>query len=348
MRITFLLMNILIILASCKSLKVSKVDSEIFHILNKITYQHNEITDEDNAYHSIAEYLNKQEIAKLKTWKNQESGLDFFDIADCIGCSNDFSKFKPLYKAGKGNFIHFGLKKSNGIENLVFTNKGKFLTHFFIYKGVSPFQIEEELNKRGKREYIINSIFPTNIDVHEIYLKHLEYSDENNNGEWYNTKFPMEVEYYINVKEKQPILRFKFKGGYYSSQNYDLNGDLRIIHFFEPAFVENKIGLNQQSSFSTKAKGYYGEATFFLIKLEEKMNLNLVINSKVIGKTFQFSVLESNSFKTIDQFVNTPSEFYTSYNENLDKGEYLVRVINGGSTPWDRPLYVLNLKKVKL
>ena len=156
----------------------------------------------------------------------------------------------------------------------------------------------------------------------------------------------MALEYYINVKEKQPVLQFKFKGGFFSYQRDDTNGDLRMIHFFEPKFVGNPVDFNEPPSSSSKTKGYYGEATFFLIKLEEKMNLIIEINSKIGGKAFQFSIFENNTFKTIDQYKNKPSELYTTYNKNLEKGEYLIRVINGKSTYRNTALYDLNLKKV--
>ncbi|WP_108866877.1 hypothetical protein [Aquimarina aquimarini] len=348
MKKTFLFIIILAILASCKSLKVLKTESEIFNILNKITYQHKDITDKNEGYHNVADFLNESEITKIEAWKSPEPTLENFYGADCIGCSNDIKKFTPIYRAEKGNFIHFGLKKSMGIENLVFNKKGAFITHFFTYQHYSQSQIEKELKERGNSGYVISGIFPTTINANHIYLKHLEYSDQTDNGEWYNTSFPMALEYYINVKEKQHVLRFKFKGGFYSYQRDDANGDLRMIHFFEPEFVANAVDFNQQSSFSSKTKGYYGEATFFLIKIEKKMNLSVVINSKIVEKKFQFSILENNSFNTIEQYVNKHSELYTTYNKNLEKGEYLIRVINGKSTYWNMPLYDLNLKKVKL
>ncbi|MCD8416065.1 hypothetical protein G1J88_11695 [Tenacibaculum dicentrarchi] len=348
MKNTPILILFAFLLAGCVSTKITKEEKEIFEILNKITYQHNNITDEDIDYHTIAGFLNENEILKLKIWKSTEPTLKNFYNTECIGCSNNINKLTPIYRVEKGNFVHFGLKKSIGIENLVFNKKGNFITHFFTYQSYSQAQIEKELKKRGNDTYVISGIFPTIINTNEIHLKHLEYSNQTDNSEWYNTAFPMELEYYINVKEKQHVLRFKFNGGFYSYQKDDKNDDHRMIHFFEPEFVANTVDFNQLSSFSSKTKGYYGEATFFLIKIKKKMNLSVVINSKIVEKKFQFSILENNSFNTIEQYVNKHSELYTTYNKNLEKGEYLIRVINGKSTYWNMPLYDLNLKKIIL
>ena len=44
------------------------------------------------------------------------------------------------------------------------------------------------------------------------------YSNQNDNGDWYNTVSPINMDYFINFKEKKAPLRFKFNDGFYSYQ----------------------------------------------------------------------------------------------------------------------------------
>lgn len=345
--ITILIISV--ILFSCKTLKVSTKEYQIFEILNKITYQHQEITDNDIDYHTIADFLNENEISKLQNWKSPEPILGDFTEADCIGCSNDIKKFTPIYKVTKGDYIQFEIKKSDGIENLVFTKKGTFINHFFTFQGYSSkSKITQELKKRGDRGYIIEGIYPSQVNTNDIYLKHIDYSNQNDNGDWYNTVSPINMDYFINFKEKKAPLRFKFNDGFYSYQKNDENGNQRMIHFFKPQFLANATDFNELQSYTSNTFGYYGEATFFLISLEEKMLLSVEINSNVKDRNFEFSIFKNNNFHSINEFMAKKNKTHTKYVGNLKQGDYLIRVISGKPTYWDSSLYELNVLKTKL
>lgn len=331
-----------IVLISCKTAKVSTVESEIFRILNKINYQHQEITDEDSGYYyTISDLLNENEISKLETWKSPEPTLKNFYYVDCIGCTNDIRRMTPVYKARIGGFIHFGLEKSMGIENLTFNKDGTFVTHFFTFQGTPISQIEEEMESRKDYGYSIETIYPTKIEADEVYLEHKEYdSDQNNNGDGYSTASPMKIDYLINLKEKAPVLRFKFDGGFYSSP--------KMVHFFEPELVPNATDVSKLSSYHATVQGYYGEATFFLISLEDKMSVSVEIKSKVKDKKFEFSILKNDQFYTTDEVLYKKSKLYTQYQKKLKKGDYLIRVVNENSGYWDAPLFELHISKTKI
>ncbi len=322
----------------------NKKEYEVFKILNKINYQHKKITDKNNTHKEINDFLNEKEITILENWKNEEAIFVNFFVIDCIGCSNDIRKFIPIYKAIKGDFIHLGLKKSMGIENLVFKKNGTFVTNFYTFQGYSKNEIKKELRKRGNERYVIESTYPYQIYANKIYLKHIEYSDQSNNGDWYNTFFPMKISYFINLKEKQPVLRFKFNDGFYSYQKND-----KMVHFFQPQFHKNSISEIEPKSYISITNGYLGDATFFLILIEEYMNVSIEIMPKFKDNSFNFAIFENNQFHTIDEYLNKKGELYTKYHKKLKKGHYLIRVITKDSNHYeDKLLFKLKILKEKL
>ncbi|MHA7058807.1 hypothetical protein ACWGOQ_0016400 [Aquimarina sp. M1] len=343
-RATLLFMFIVTFL-SCKSLKVPNKESEIFKTLNSISYQNKKIINNSKSNNVVEDFLKTNTITTLETWKKSAPFLENFYTTECVGCSNKFGDFKPLYKLEKGSFVHFGFEKSMGIENLVFRKNGSFVTSFFTYQGYSKNQIRDELRKDQDRWNVIAGIYPAKITRKEIYLDHTDYTDQTHNGEWFNTTFPMSLRYYINLKEKSPLIRFQFCGGFYSYQKKQENGSLRMIHFFEPKFEKNEVGSKGLAIQSTQEYGYSGGAIFFLITLEEKMKLFIEIKPEIEGYEPEFSVFRNDQFYTIDEYINKDHKLCTSYSKTLKKGEYLIRVINENPIDLFTPLFNLKVTK---
>ena len=346
MRKKFIILMVPIVFCACSTVKIPVAEKLNFNTLNKIEYPSNTLTDKDNGYKKISDYLNAQEINEFEIWKNQQVFLENFMDTECIGCSNKWGDFTPIYKVKKGNFVHFGFKKYMGIENLTFKKNGKFISQFYTYQGYSKSEYKQEAQNATS---VITSIYPIYFDDEHISLKHIEYSNQTENEGWFNTLFPKKLEYDIQLTEKQPKIRFMFRGGLYSHQDKDALGEYRYVNFFEPEFVANVVNLSDEMpSFSAYQDAYYGIGTFFLFSVEEEMDVSIEINSKIKDETFVFSVFKNDSFYTIEDYLQRKGKDYKKYQNQLKKGEYLIRVISSKRNYWPDACFGIKIKKTTL
>ena len=341
------LLFLTLIFLSCKTTQIPTEESQVFKILNQVNFLHSSFTDNDETKNSLGDYLNTNQLSTLKKWLKEASALEIYE-EECATCPSAISKLKPIYKVSKGNFIHFGIKKNDGIKNLVFKKNGSFLTHFYTYQAFSPTELKAELQKKD-RANIIESISPNKISANKIHLKYKAHYKKNENVDCYDNWYATEIEYAINLKEEEPILRFKYLGGLVHCQRNNAKGELQDIHFYQSGFAQNAVAAGELGGSYTYAKGYFGKATFILLSLKNETEVSIKIDSKVTGQNFQFSIIDNNTFRTLDEYVDTESELHTNYKAKLKKGEYLVRVLNGNLNETNVVLFgvLIDLKDLK-
>ena len=348
---TFLLkFNAMLIIAllfvSCKALVPTSREKVVFKTLDSVIYPFQEITN-DNVSKSFSDLLEAKEIVLLKDWRKSTSILANFLQAECAGCSNRTAGLKPLYKVEKGKFIHFGIQNEMGVENLVFKKNGRFVTHFYMFQGETQEKINEELKDLRNIDYVLEGVYPSNINTKNVYLEHVSYAHSvDPDNQWYETVYPTKIGYVIDLEQKNTVLRFKFEGGLYSYQRPNKNGQNQIVNFVQPAFYANALAIDEPQSYSSFTDVFYANATFFLFFLEEDAEVSIRMESKI--ENINFSVLENKDFITMEEYLNEKEKLYGQYREKLKKGGYLIRVLHENADYMENPLYTveINIKNV--
>ncbi|WP_268034838.1 hypothetical protein [Algoriphagus sp. PAP.12] len=335
----------LILSSSCNAVKPTVEESNVFKSLNQINYPFAEIKN-GNGTNTISDFLQDEEISNLENWKKSAGSPERLLLSECVGCSDKFSEFNPIYKVKKGKFIHFGLKSSQGIQNLVFRKNGTFRNQFFMFEGSSQEEIDNKILNQDLGEYeVIESVYPKDFDKKKVYLELVEYNSFAGIENWYQTPLPTKLIFEGDFQEKEPDLPFKFTSGLYSFQGEDQSGEFRIINFFEPIFIANAVDFNENQSFESSPFGYYANATFFLISLEEDSKIEIVMDSNHPNQNFQFSILKNDSFRTLEEYLNLDMVKTDSFSKILKKGQYLIRVIDENSDFEEGLLYKIHIVK---
>lgn len=327
-------------------------DQNIFNILNKIEYPNNTITDK-GASANLKDFLSNDEIAEIENWRRNQIFLENLNIAECMGCSRKWKDYKPVYKYINSKYFHFGIKSSIGIENIVFTKTGKFVVLFYSYQGVSKLEMEtyinsQDINKSSSNNFVSRyemSIYPTKIENKKCYLEHIESKNENYTN-WYSTSSPLRLDYYINLKETTPKLRFIFKEGLYTYQNKDENGNRRHVDFYEPHFEKEIIG--GKETYTCHILGYSSEYSFYLINLNQQMKVSIDINSNIKNTNFLFSILKNTKYKSIDEYINSKEKQYSKYEKKLKKGSYIIKVKNTINVDNFEPCFTIKIERTFL
>lgn len=341
-----ILLILLIISSSCNAIKPTVEEAKAFKSLNRIKYPIAEIKNGDSP-NTISDFLEKEEILTLENWKNLAGNPERLLKSECVGCPDEISGYFPVYKVKKGKFIHFGLKNSQGIQNLVFRKNGAFMNHYFMCEGYSQEQFNDKLQKQDLEEYeVIEGVYPIEIGKEKLVQELVEYNSFAGIEDWYESPLPTKIVFERVLREKRTDLPFKFISGLYSFQGEDKTGEFKIINFFEPIFYANAVDFNENKSFESFSDGYYGNATFFLISLEEASEIEINIESNVPNQKFQFSVFENDTFHTLEEYLNMNMAQFDSFLEPLEKGQYLIRVIHENSDFSEDPLYSLKIFKV--
>ncbi|SHO64323.1 hypothetical protein [Algoriphagus zhangzhouensis] len=346
LKYAYILLILLIISSSCNAIKPTVEEAKAFKSLNRINYPFAEIKNGDSP-NTISDLLEAEEISTLENWKNSEGNPERLIKSECVGCSDEISGYFPVYKVKKGKFIHFGLKNSQGIQNLVFRKNGTFMNLFFMFEGYSQDQFNDKLQKQDLKEYeVIEGVYPIEIGKEKLIQELVEYNSFAGIGDWYESPFPTKIVFERLLREKRTDLPFKFVSGLYSIQGEDNKGEFKIINFFEPVFCANAVAFNENQSFESVTEGYYGNATFFLISLEEASEIEINIEPNDPNHKFQFSVFENDTFHTLEEYLNMDMAQFDSFLEPLEKGQYLIRVIHENSDFIEDPLYNLKISKV--
>lgn len=339
---------IALLFVSCKALVPTSGEKVVFETLDSVMYPFQEITNE-NGSKSFSDLLEEKEIVLLDDWRKSTSILANFIQAECAGCSNRTADLKPLYKTEKGKFIHFGIQNEMGVENWVFKKNGRFMTRFYMFQGETQEKINEELKDFRNIDYVFESVYPIEINTKNVYLEHVSYAHGlEADNQWYKTIYPTKISYAIDLKQKNPVLRFMFKGGLYSYQKPNKNGQNQIINFVEPSFYANAVTIDEPQSYSSLTDAFYANATFFLFFLEEDGEVSIRMKSKIKGMDFRFSVLENNGFFTMEEYLNKKGKLRGQYREKLKKGEYLIRVAHENADFMQNPLYTVEIDKVNV
>ncbi|MEZ4970243.1 MAG: hypothetical protein R2814_11440 [Flavobacteriaceae bacterium] len=340
-----LLFFIALVLGSCKSLPPTVGELKVFKAWDELYYPYQKIVNED-ASTTLQDVLVDQEISMLADWRKSEPVLKNLFQTECAGCSNTVGGLQPLYRVEKGKYIHFGLKNSMGVENLVFQKNGHFINRFYMFQGQSKNQVHEELKDIRKIDQALEGIYPTQMNSKRIHLEHITYDNLDLGVQWYKTMYPTKMGYMIDFKKKSPDLQFKFEGGLYSYQENNKRGDFKIVNFYEPSFLANAVGHGENLSFIAHADGYYANATFFLISLDEEAEITIEIQPYIKGTKFLFSVFENSTFHTMDKYLNKKEKLFSIYTNRLKKDDYLIRVIHHSADYSEVPLYSMKITKV--
>jgi hypothetical protein len=177
-------------------------------------------------------------------------------------------------------------------------------------------------------------------------LEHIQFENpQAYNNEWYQPMFPTKIGYAINLMEKPPELRFKIEGGLYSYQRPNKKGEPQIINFVEPLIYANAVAMDEPMSYSSFTNAYYANATFFLLNLEENAQVSIRLESKTQGTAFKFSLLENNGFHTIEEYLQKESQLFDRYQNTMEQGKYLIRVIHENADYAENPLYTVYIDK---
>ncbi len=339
---------IALLFVSCKALVPTPEEKVVFKTLDEVKYPFQEITN-DYVSKSFSDVLEEKEVMLLENWRGAKSILANFLQAECAGCPNQTAGLKPLYKIEKGRFLHFGLQNEMGVENWVFKKNGKFVTRFYMFQGESQKTINEELKNIQNINYVLEGIYPSAIHTKKVYLEHVAYTPLIEAGnEWYEAIYPTIFDYSIDLTEKNPVLRFKFKGGLYSYQKNHSNGEYQLVNFVEPLFYANAVTIDKSQSLSSFTDAFYANATFFLMELEEEAEVSIRIETKVEGTDFSFSIFENNGFFTVEEYLNKKRELFGQYKALLDKGSYLLRVLHENADYGENPLYTVKIDKANV
>lgn len=330
---------------SCGSLFIPTEEQQVFKILNKVQYPSQEFLNKQ-ASTSLIHNLTPKEISKLTTWNSTASFLENFRNTECVGCSDNIGKFKPMYNVRKGKFIHFGLQSEMGVENWVFKKNGAFVTRFHSFQGESKERIQKSLKDIQNINYVLEGVYPIHIDEQNVYLEHIQFENpQAYNNEWYQPVFHTTIGYMVDLKEKSPELRFKFDGGLYSYQRPSKKGEPQIINFVEPMFYGNAVDIDEPQTYSSVTDAFYANATFFLLNLEEETKVSIKIESNIEGKDFIFSIFENQGFYTLEEYLSKKGELFGSYKALLDKGSHLIRVLHENVDYAEKPLYNVYIEK---
>ncbi|WP_125221395.1 hypothetical protein [Maribacter algicola] len=336
------------LLGSCKSLFIDKQELAAYKVLKEIDYHYQQMVNKP-VTKSLQDALTNVELSKLENLSDSIPFLENLVKTECAGCTNNFGRFKPMYRFKKGKFIHFGLQSEMGVENWVFKKSGAFVTRFHSFQGNSKEDIQEALKDIQNIDYVLEGVYPINIDKQTVYLEHIQFENpQAYNNEWYQPMFPTKIGYAIDLMEKQPELRFKIDGGLFSYQRPDKNGQNQIINFVEPLFYANAVALNEPMSHSSFTNAFYANATFFLLNLEENAQVSIRIESKTQGTAFQFSLLENQGFHTIEEYLQKESQLFDQYQNTMEKGSYLIRVFHENADYAEKPLYIVYIDKKAL
>jgi hypothetical protein len=331
------------LVVSCKALVPTSEEKVVIKVLDSVMYPFQEITNK-NGSKPFSDLLEEKDIALLADWRKSASILENLLQSECAGCSNKTANLKPLYKAEKGKFIHYGLQNEIGIENWVFKKNGRFLTRFYMFQGETQEKINEELKDIQNIDYVLESVYPSQINTKNVYLEHVSYTHNvDADNQWYETIYPTKIGYAIDLGQKNPVLRFKFEGGLYSYQRPNKNGENEIVNFVQPLLYANAVAIDEPQSYSSFTDAFYGNATFFLLDLEEHSEVLIRLESKIKDLDFRFSVLENNGFFTMEEYLTAKEKLYGQYREKLEKGGYLIRVIHENADYMDSPLYTIKV-----
>lgn len=295
---------------------------------------------------SLNVILKESEILLLENWRKSAPILENLLRSECVGCTYTLKNFNPIYRVKKGNYIHFGLQSDRGVENLVFKKNGKFVTRFYMFQGESREHIREVLQDIQELDYVVEGIYPTEIEPKSIYLEHIEFENGMVEGNsWYPPMFPTEIRYRIDLADKIPVVRFKIDGGLYSYQKPDKNGAYQIINFVEPLMYANAVGIDEPMSYSSVTDAFYANATFLLLNLEEDAQVSIRIETDTSVNQFKFSVFENEGFYTMEEYLQEESPLFDRYQNTMAKGQYLVRILHENADYAEKPLYTVYIDK---
>lgn len=333
--------------SSCISVKATEEEINIFNYLNQIEYPFTEF-NYGNGTPSISDFLKEDEIFILKDWKKSLGAPERLLQSECIGCPDHSSDLRPVYKVHNGKFIHFGLGSSQGIQNLIFRKNGAFTDQFYLYEGASQQELQQEAEKKNRNEFeVIAGVYPIEIGRKKLYQELYEDNPLDAGENWYATPYPTQIVFERSFLKKREDLAFRFQGGMYSIQHQSNTGEFRIYNFVEPVYYANAMDTDAVS-YSSISDAYYANATFFLLDLETAMNVSIQIKSKTQGKEYKFSVLENESFFTMDEYLKKDKELYDQYKNKLKKGAYLIRILHEDSDYAEKPLYTIHIDKTSV
>ena len=345
MKKTVYILGLLMSFSSCGILRSTKEEHKVFTTLRKMDFPHQEFINEQTLT-SLQNVLSEEEIVYLNSWSNTAPFLKNFVDTECVGCSNKSGHLKPIYRVKRGKFIHFGLQSEMGVENWVFKKSGAFVARFHSFQGETKEGIRKALKDIQNIDYVLEGVYPINIDKQTVYLEHIQFENpQAYNNEWYQPMFPTKIGYAIDLMEKQPELRFKIDGGLFSYQRLNEHGAYQIINFVEPLVYANAVDIDEPMSYSSFTNVFYANATFLLLNLEENAQVSIRIESKTLGTAFKFSLLENNGFHTIEEYLQKESPLFDQYQNTMEKGSYLIRVIHENSNYAEKPLYTVYIEK---
>ncbi|MEB2777368.1 hypothetical protein SYJ56_18785 [Algoriphagus sp. D3-2-R+10] len=337
---------ILILFGACKSMKPSADDKLVYASLKEINFPFKKVKSADGA-HFITEFLDEKQLETLASWKGSKPPIKSLLQSECLGCPDPVSKLSPMYRFKKGKFIHYGFKNSLGVQNWVFRKNGAFIRQFYMYQGDNPNQIIAAMSNKNLEEYsVIEGIYPIEVTKKEVYQEVVEYNNSQALENWYSSPFPTKLAILQPFQTSKVEVQYKFNSGLYSHQETDLTGKFKIINFVEPVFIANAVSQNQHPSYISSTDGYYANATFYLITLDEDAALSIEVNSKIKAQQFKFSVFENNAYRSLEEYRTLPAELLESYQGNLKKGGYLIRIIHEGPEYREEPLFKIKIKKV--
>ena len=340
-----ILLGFLVLSSSCHSIKPTVEEIKIFESLNQIEYPFTEFKN-GNESTVITDFLKANEILILKDWKKSLGAPKRLLQSECIGCPDHSSSLAPIYRVKNGRFIHFGLKDSQGVQNLVFRKNGAFTNQFYMFEGRSQEELQKELEKKNRQEFeVFEGVYPIEIGKKKLYQELLESNSFTGVENWYTTPYPTRIVVERILLEKRNELGFRFKGGIYSIQGEDKTGEFRIYNFVEPIFYANAMDTQGASSQSSITEGFYANATFFLLDLDSEINVSIQIKSNTSGKEYKFSVLENESFLTIEEYLKNDAVLFDQYQNKLSKGSYLIRILHENSDYAEKPLYTIHIAK---
>ncbi|MBN3581923.1 hypothetical protein JYB64_05950 [Algoriphagus aestuarii] len=345
---TAILLIFLVLSTSCHGIKPTVVESRVFESLNQIMYPFTEVKN-GNGSSAIIDFLNEDEILILKDWKKSLGAPERLLQSECIGCPDHSSSLAPIYRVKNGKFIHFGLKDSQGVKNLVFRKNGAFANQFYMFEGRSQEELQKELEKKNRQEFeVFEGVYPIEIGKKKLYQELLESNSLTGVENWYTTPYPTRIVVERILLEKRNELGFRFKEGIYSIQGEDKTGEFRIYNFVEPIFYANAMDNDGASSQSSITDAFYANATFFLLDLDSEINVSIQIKSNTSGKVYQFSVLENESFLTIEEYLKNDAMLFDQYQNKLSIGSYLIRILHENSDYAEKPLYTIHINKTTI
>lgn len=339
-----IVLGFLVLSSSCISVKATEEEIKIFNYLNQIEYPFTEF-NYGNGTPSISDFLKEDEILTLKDWKKSLGAPERLLQSECIGCPDHSSDLRPVYKVHNGKFIHFGLGSSQGIQNLVFRKNGAFTNQFYLYEGASQQELQQEAEKKNSNEFeVIAGVYPIEIGRKKLYQELYEDNPLDAGENWYATPYPTQIVFERSFLKNREDLVFRFQGGMYSIQGQSNTGEFRIYNFVEPVYYANAMDTDAVS-YSSISDAYYANATFFMLDLETAMSVSIQIKSKTQGKEYKFSVLENESFFTMDEYLKKDKELYDQYKNKLKKGSYLIRILHEDSDYAEKRLYTIYIDK---